>query len=162
MNLSVTGHQPPLLGGFTPEVDIKLFNLPLTWLLPQQSVNKVISGLAPGWDWAVARAAKQLGIPLVAALSHSKQGHNWPIEAKQQLDDLLTYATVHIHDGVFKNQGQHIKDRWKERDHWVVDHGDVVLALWNGQTEGGAANAVRYALSEGKQVINLWDDWCKL
>ena len=49
---------------------------------------------------------------------------------------------------------------WKmqERNKWMVDHCDEVLALWNG-TSGGTSNCVAYANKIGKPINNLWEKY---
>jgi len=42
---------------------------------------------------------------------------------------------------------------------FVVDHCDVLIALWDGQSgrPGGTADTVKYARSQGKPLIVIWD-----
>ena len=41
--------------------------------------DAVISGMALGWDQAVARATADLGIPWVAAITFEGQESKWPL-----------------------------------------------------------------------------------
>ena len=44
---------------------------------------------------------------------------------------------------------------------YVVDHCDVLIAVWDGQQShqrGGTAEVVRYALSENRPVLRVWED----
>lgn len=40
-----------------------------------------------------------------------------------------------------------------DRNHWMIDHSDAVVAVYNGKGKGGTANAVRYALSLDKPIV---------
>jgi hypothetical protein len=42
----------------------------------------------------------------------------------------------------------------------MVDHADMVIALWDG-TSGGTANCVNYAKAQHKQIVNVWASWVK-
>ncbi len=56
------------------------------------------------------------------------------------------------------------KSQWEavlwldERNHWMIDNGDTLLALWNG-TQGGTRNAVYYAMEHACPYVNVWDQW---
>ena len=42
-----------------------------------------------------------------------------------------------------------------ERNRWMVDHAQYVLAFYNGGATGGTAYTVRYALGKGKSVVAI-------
>jgi hypothetical protein len=152
LRLAVTGHQPPVLGGFRPEVDAALTALARQWLA-ENSVSEVISGMAPGWDLATARAALVLDIPLVAALAWPEQGHHWPPAARAELEALHARAAeLHV------DAPDQAAASYGRRDRWVLDRADTVLALWSG-VPGGTGRAVAHAQKRGLPVVNLWDRW---
>ena len=152
LSWAVTGHQPHVLGGFTPEVHERLAFLARRWVTRTRPV-RVLSGMAAGWDMAVAAAAVEAGVPLVAAKAWSGQGHEWPEEARGQLHRLLAAAEqVHVH------APKRTDGMWTARDGWVLEQGGAVVALWSG-AEGGTARAVRHADSLGLPVENLWEEW---
>lgn len=148
-----TGHRPNKLGGYGYEVHKKLNDLAIHYLseLPD-NLEKVISGGALGWDQALAAAALYLKIPYVMALPFEGFEARWPVPSIQYLSSLCEQAaeTVYVCEPGY--------DPWKmqERNRWMVDHADRVLALWNG-TDGGTANCVRYAVAKHKPIVNLWD-----
>lgn len=152
MRIAVTGHQPPQLGGYAPDVFDALCRLAQEWLRAQPA-SEVISGMAAGWDLAMAEAARREGIPLVAAMAFPEQGRNWPDPAVAQLRGLLDYAAV-----VQVMFPRRQPEMWTLRDQWVLDRGEQVVALWSG-TPGGTGNAVAYAQRQGKLVTNLWSRW---
>ncbi|KAA0573470.1 hypothetical protein [Azospirillum sp. Sh1] len=72
MILAVTGHRPEKLGGHSPALRRKLavfasFRL-RHFIQTHGRPDKIISGMALGWDQAMAIAAIAAGIPLVAAV----------------------------------------------------------------------------------------------
>lgn len=149
---AVTGHQPPVLGGYGADVFARLVVLGRDWVRANRP-SEVVSGMAAGWDLAMAEAAVLEGVPLVAALAFRGQGDEWPDEARAHLRRLVEAAAlVHVVHEV------RAPGMWTARDRWVLDRGDVVVALWSG-AEGGTGRAVATARKLGKPVDNLWDRW---
>jgi uncharacterized phage-like protein YoqJ len=155
MRVAVTGHQPHLLGGFGEEAALRLRAFARRWL-QRTRPTEVICGMAPGWDLAMAEAALEEAVPLVAALAWPGQGKNWPEDAYKHLQTLLGRA-AQVHT-VFPKRTQ---EMWTVRDQWVLERADLVVALWSG-AEGGTAQAVAHARGLGKPVENLWEEWERL
>jgi uncharacterized phage-like protein YoqJ len=42
----------------------------------------------------------------------------------------------------------------QKRNEWMVDHCDLLIAVWDG-SEGGTANCVRYARHHERQIKRL-------
>lgn len=141
------GHHAELLGGHEEAARRKLVQLADRWLASHQPVQ-VISGMASGWDHALAIAALGRGIPLTAAVPYVGYEQDWPEPAQQLFHDLLEMATEVNFIGS--------KER---RNEWMVDRCDRVLALWNGSQEDTTAHCIAYARSQGKPVDNLWSKW---
>lgn len=152
MRAAVTGHQPPALGGYGADVFARLVGLGRGWIRANRPAE-VVSGMAAGWDLAMAEAAVLEGVPLVAALAFRGQGEDWPDEARAHLRRLLG-AAVMVH---LANEAR-VPGMWTIRDRWVLERGDVVVALWSG-ADGGTGRAVATARELGKQVDNLWPSW---
>lgn len=150
--VAVTGHQPPALGGYGPEVSAALLRVARGWVAARRP-SEVVSGMAAGWDLAMAEAALLEGVPLVAALAFEEQGAEWPDGAAAHLRGLLARAG-HVH----LMAKERAPGMWTARDRWVLERGSRVVALWSG-AEGGTARAVATALKLGKPVENLWDLW---
>lgn len=153
MILAGTGHRPDqLIYGYANEgVEYLAFiaDIKLKELKPDQ----VITGLAIGWDLALAVAAIRLKIPLIGAMPFKGQESRWP-EASQRLYNRVISRCERVEiicEGGFEN--------WKflRRDEWMVDNADKVLALYNGCATGGTKHTVDYACKVGKPVINCWD-----
>ncbi len=154
-SVTISGHQPFVLGGFSEELDVKLRRLAARWLARERPYE-VVSGLAAGWDMACAHAALELGLPLVGALAIPGQGENWPDEAREELKNVLA-ACAEVKT-ISPEKGPGI---WSRRDRWAIERADRVLALWNGG-DGGTARAIGYAKTLGRPIHNLWSDWERL
>ncbi len=156
MNICITGRRPQKLGGFTKEVDEKLRQLfikKFLWLKP----DNVISGMALGADMAAAEAAISLGIKVIAAVPFKGQETVWPESSQRRYNDILAKCS----QIVTVCEGGYSASKLQERNVWMVDHSDMVLALWDG-TSGGTSNCVQYAERKGKTIRNIWSDWKKM
>lgn len=146
-----TGHRPNKLGGYTVQAHDRLVKVARYELLRLQP-TKVISGMALGWDQALAEAALLLAFPLVAAIPFEGQEKAWPQSSQDLFNEILEECSqlVYVSDPGYA--------AWKmqKRNEWMVDQSHVVLALWDG-SDGGTANCVRYANKMGKPVENAWD-----
>ena len=88
--VAATGHRLDRLGGHSPEVFARLQALAKASLQKLQPAT-VISGMALGWDQAVALAAIDLSIPLIAAVPFSTQDSKW------NQDDRNTWEGIMFH-----------------------------------------------------------------
>lgn len=153
MIIAATGHRPDKLGGYSDAIAEKLMRLAWGALLSERPEG-VISGMALGWDTAVARAAIMLGIPLIAAVPFKGQEHQWPALAQYDYRKLLARAArVEI-----ISLGDYSARAMQRRNEWMVDESNRLLALWDGSS-GGTANCVAYAGRKDREVINLWGEW---
>lgn len=148
-----TGHRPDKLGGYSHEAKAKLVGVANDWLDYQQQskiVTRVISGGALGWDQALAQAALDNNIPLTLALPFEGFECKWPRESQEYLHSLMNPADV-----MFVCEPGYAPWKMQQRNKWMVDNADRVVALWNGSS-GGTANCVAYADKVHKPVVNLW------
>lgn len=154
MIVAATGHRPDKLGGYGADVAGRLFALAREELVRLQA-SRVISGMAVGWDTAIARAALELQIPLVCAVPFRGQEACWPVESQRVYREILGRADRVVYvspDGYAA---------WKMmlRNRWMVDRCDVVLALHDGST-GGTFNCIEYATKVARKPIeNAWERW---
>jgi uncharacterized phage-like protein YoqJ len=153
MIIAATGHRPSKLGGYGKETfqNLTIFAENQLEVL---SPKKVISGMALGWDQAIACAALDLEIPLVAAIPFKGQEAIWPSESQRRYNDILAMASSVrcISQGGYSPYKMHL------RNQWMVNACGTILALWDGSS-GGTKNCVDFAVLRGKKVINVWDDW---
>ncbi len=149
-----TGHRPDKLGNYSEATNHRLISL-ARWSLEKYQPTSVISGMALGWDQALAEAAVFMKIPFEAAVPFVGQESRWPAESVKRYQRLLYQAR----NVTVVCEGGYAAWRMQRRNEWMVDHCDAVLALWNG-SDGGTANCVRYA--EGKKpVVNVWGEWAR-
>lgn len=148
-----TGHRPNKLGGYGIAAQVKLLNLASGWLGDVRP-DKVISGMALGWDYALAASAFELDIPFIAAVPFEGQERMWPSESQANYRTLLKAAE----QVVYVSSADYAPWKMQVRNQWMVDNCDSVLALWDGSS-GGTGNCVAYANKVGRPVINLWEDF---
>ena len=83
MKLAFTGHRPARFGlDYSPESNRILTRFAATKLAARTDASLVISGMALGFDQAVAHVAVVLGIRFVAAVPFPGQQGRWPDHAK--------------------------------------------------------------------------------
>jgi uncharacterized phage-like protein YoqJ len=146
-----TGHRPNKLAAHASLP--KLHEFATTVLASKLKPTRVISGMAVGWDIALAEAALGLGIPLVAAVPFKGQESRWPQDVQRRYSTLLGLAA----EVVYVSEPGYEAWKYQKRNEWMTDQCHVLLALWNG-SPGGTANCVRYAQKKGKKIVNVWDD----
>lgn len=162
MRVAATGHRSfklypdSMFRGALPEAEDKLYRL-AGYALRQLGATEVISGMAKGWDLAIAWAALDAGLPLTAAIPFEGQAENWSPRSRALYDRALTAATtVHV-----QSKGRFTR-AYLLRDEWMVDHAQHVAALYNGVREGGTAYTVEYARGWLVPVTNFWPHWEKM
>lgn len=153
MIIAGTGHRPSKLGGYGPEVTRKLIQI-ATDYLQEHKPAYVISGMALGWDTALAIAANNLDIPFIAAVPFRGQENAWPHGSKVLYKHLLLNAE-HVE---YVCDDGYAAWKMQQRNKWMVDNCDVLLALWDG-SNGGTGNCIKYAKSVGRDIHNLWDKY---
>lgn len=152
------GHHPAELGaGYERR---RLVQLATSWLQKHQP-RQLISGMAPGWDQALAVAALTLAIPVVAAIPYSGYEQTWNAEDQQLYHEILELASeVHfVAEGLTEDVSD--LEKKQQRNRWMVDRSDKVVALWNGSQSDTTAHCIAYARSVQKPVDNLWERWVK-
>lgn len=150
--IAATGHRPaslPTKYDITPLISL------VKPYLAARKPDVVISGVALGWDQAVAIAAMDLGIPVTAMIPHIGQADAWPKPSHDAYQALLLRCTKRI---VVSPGGYEV---WKmqARNEAMVDACDELVALWDGEESGGTWNCVSFARSRAKRVTNLWSEY---
>ncbi len=145
-----TGHRPEKLKESPDEVK--------SWLEAQidkaiaDGYTTFISGCAMGVDiWAgqivIRKKADNSGLHLIAAVPWTGFSKRWSVDWQVEYDELLRGADLvktvcnHYHDGVFQ-----------QRNEWMVDHSNRVIAYFNGAA-GGTKNTIDYAKNKGIEVV---------
>lgn len=147
-----TGHRPEKLNASEKEVK--------AWLTEKidqaiaDGYTTFITGCAMGVDiWAgqivLKRKEQNKSLHLIAATPWVGFARRWGEDWKSQYNDLLQRADLvvnvcdHYHQGVFQ-----------QRNVWMVDHCNRVIAYYNG-SPGGTRNTIEYAEKKQIQVVML-------
>lgn len=164
LTIAGTGHRPPKLtigseNAYNPIVYERLVDLALAALQKYQP-SRVISGMALGWDQALAEASVELSIPFYAYIPFQGFESLWPNESKKKYLELLEKAAGR------KTICKPGYAAWKlqRRNEAMVDAlegDDFLLALWDGGLKGGTFNCLKYASLRERRFVNLWGSWRK-
>ncbi|MFN6560004.1 MAG: SLOG family protein [Nostoc sp. ChiSLP01] len=165
--IAATGHRLDKLGGRNQEVFSRLLSL-ATVSIQKLEPTEIISGMALGWDTAVALAAIKLSIPLVAAVPFAQQDAKWKQEDRERwesilfqtkqiiyIDRLPEYAAKGVERDIYHPA------KLQKRNEWMVDNCVQILALYDGSSSGGTFNCLEYAKQLNKPVFNVWNSWVK-
>ena len=146
MIVAGTGHRPNKI----PVAEGALIDFAVL-RLRSISPTLVISGVAQGWDAALASAARRLSVPYVAAVPFPGYGKKyWPDRPYQFLDLLAAAKQIEIVSDFPGARSMQI------RNEWMVDRADLMLALHDGSW-GGTFNCIQYARKRRVPVSNCWD-----
>lgn len=158
--VAVTGHRPDRLGpgGYKEETLFELAQLASSELQALKTVDWVFTGMAQGWDTAVALACVDLGIEYTAAVPFPGQERMWPPVSQGLYRSLLDSAAKVEYVSTWEEAKDAIGPAMHKRNRWMVDRCDAVLALFGG-APGGTAGCVEYAKKVGKPVVNCWAKW---
>jgi len=153
MIIAGTGHRPDKLGGYGAQMYLHVLQI-ATEYLAETKPELVISGMAQGWDMALAQAAIRFEIPFHAYVPFIGQEQVWPQATRLYYQELLKRADkVKVcSEGGFSTKAMII------RNQAMVDDCDHLVALWNG-SPGGTCNCIRYAAKVGRSCTNLWDKY---
>ena len=162
MNIAGIGHAPTQLISnhnlaYSEEVLTLLYRLARKELAASKP-DQVISGAALGWDTALALAGFSLEIPVILAIPFDGQEESWPPAARIRYRKMLEKAE----DAHFLNDAPYEPEKIQARNEWMVDHADLILALWDGRKLGDVWNCISSAQFRLRPVKNLWGDWLNL
>ena len=153
MIVAGTGHRPGKLNGYSSKAFNVLVDIASKWL-EENKPTKVISGMAMGWDMALAQATINKNIPLICALPFKGQEKMWSKDIQALYNDLISKAQKIV----YVSPEGYTPKKMQKRNQWMVDHADVILAMWDG-TMGGTYNCIKYAENKQKSIINLYNTW---
>lgn len=160
MIIAGTGHRPAALGGLgltVVEKDRWYANgaaIAFAYL-KHRKPERVISGMALGWDMMLAQGALDAGIPLTAAVPFDGQDTIWPGSDRARYAKLLRRAS----ETVVVCPGDYSAHKMQVRNVWMVDRADRIVALYDMISPGGTRNCLNYARKTNKPVDNLWMCW---
>ena len=150
--IAATGHRPAKIGGHGPEARHQARTV-ARHALEALAPSEVITGMAQGWDTAVALAALDAGLPLTCALPFAGQELRWPAEDRHRYHLILGRAqhVEVVSPGGYSNYAMFARNRW------MVDRCGMLLACWDGVRSGGTAHCLDYADRMGRPWLNLFD-----
>lgn len=125
-----------------------------------EDVDTFYTGMARGFDqWAarivIALRHKYKHIQLVAVLPCLGQDKLWSYEDKRDYSDILELCD----DVIYLNYKTYYDGCMIERDHYMVNHCEEVLSLFNGEKRSGTFATMNYAKRQGKPltIVKLQD-----
>ncbi len=145
-----SGHRPEKLE--EPEAEVKQWLAERIEEAIRAGYTTFISGCAMGVDiWAaqivLERKEREPSLHLIAATPWPGFANRWNDEWREQYSDLLKRADLvvnvsdHFHDCVFQ-----------QRNEWMVNHCNRIIAYFNG-APGGTRSTLDYAAERGLEVV---------
>ena len=135
---------------------------------------RVLSPLAEGADRVVARAVldyPDARLDVVLPLTPEDYLEEFAAgESRKEFGDLLgrcrkpvPLRTRRIRDDRHDpgDQAELRRQAYRQASQYVVDHCDVLFAVWDGQPSrgrGGTAETIQYALDQNRPIIRVWGD----
>lgn len=174
--VAVTGHRPKIFGTYNENskniLEVKK-NIRKFLSIQKRHIQHLITGGALGVDMWSSEIALELEIPLMVAIPFKGQNKTWPKESQERHLNIIKKTSkiyvINTNEDISMTFEEYLKlpaktatfsvlSRWfDERNKWMVDRCDVVMAVWNGE-HSGTGNCVKYAKSKGKKIYNLWKD----
>lgn len=111
--------------------------------------EKVISGMALGVDQWAAFIAYKLNIPFLAAVPFEGQDSAWPEKSKKIYQKLLHVAA----EIVIVSPGGYSAQKMQNRNEFMCNMCDKLIAIYNEDNNGGTFNCIEYAKSIHKEII---------
>lgn len=150
MILAVTGHRPDKIGGYKPNPLREWVRAQIRAALEDLKPERGITGMALGVDQDFAEACVALGIPFTAAVPFEGQESRWPPPSRRFYHQLIEQAA----EVVYVSELGYARWKMEARNHWMVDHSDRLLAIWDG-TLGGTGGTVLYAERVGRPIQRI-------
>ena len=157
-NCAFTGHRPCKFPWKYDETDSRCVALKTALAeqisaLADSGVTHFLSGMAEAVDsWSaltvLALREKNPAIKLHCILPCKTQADKWAASSQELYRSILDQAD----SIVYVNRGYH-KNCMLERNRFLVEHADVLLAVYNGEWRGGTAATMRYAQKMGREII---------
>jgi uncharacterized phage-like protein YoqJ len=130
----------------------------LIFFLTKIEPTKTISGMALGFDQLAARVCVYLHIPFIAAIPAKEQPNFWPLKAVKEYFKILDKASEVVYVDKLKkysNPNDNFIAKLFNRNHWMVDNSDKMIAYYSGVSRGGTAATVRYTIKQRKLLIQM-------
>lgn len=152
-----TGHRPqslPCGSSETHPICLKIksqLKRLVIGLIEKKNVTHFISGVALGIDTWAAEIVLELkkeypNITLETAIPCRSQADRWNAAAKERYNQILSLC-----DNITYVNEEYTKNCMMERNMYMVDNSNYIVAVWNGKPSG-TGKTVKYALEIAKTV----------
>lgn len=161
MRVGVTGHRPPrLCGGYDYWHESKeawgclsFLRSSLSTALTMSSKLVCATGMAQGADQLFAEVCVEMGLPFEAFVPYQGFGSLWPKSAQAEYRDLLEKSAAVHYTSPQWYRGVEV-DRDRELVRWLKQGSPaLLLAVWDGEENGGTYATVRRAT---KERVDVW------
>ena len=121
--------------------------------LVSQGVTDFYSGAAEGVDiWAaqivIGLREKNPALNVHCVLPCRSQAKQWSLSAQEVYQEILKQA-----DSVYCLSENYYEGCMLDRNRYMVDHSNIILAVYNGSQRSGTGMTVRYAKKLGRDII---------
>lgn len=148
MKIAVTGHRPPRLKGQEEDIYIWFEEQISMARLMYGKIDEVYCGMAQGADQIFYRAAANSYLRINCCYPWKKKDMDFIEQAALGGTTIAPMLTrIWLYDQYPGKKG------YIERDRYMVDHCDVLLAVWDGVEEGGTWDTIKYAREKGRPII---------
>ena len=125
-------------------------------IVTKNNVDVVITGMALGFDTALALAVLELkdegsSVELWAYVPCKNQEKMWVKESQELYQSILKRC-----DKIKIISEVYTRECMLERNKRMVDDSRAVIALYNGKTHGGTYHCVNYAQKKNRKILNLY------
>lgn len=156
-----TGHRPeglPFGSNETREECLKLISLleeQIERLYNEKGVRIFISGMALGVDQLAAEAVIRFrethkDVIFVAAVPCTDQCLKWNAKAQDRY-----YGTLARADHVYTLVPKYVPGCMMDRNRFMVNNSEYVIAVWNKKRSGGTAATVKYAEENNRTITYI-------
>ena len=157
LKICFTGHRPKSLpwGHDETKESCILFKNVMFSIIEKAILNGYtyfISGMALGVDMICAEIVLNLkkkykNIILECAIPCLNQEKQWPLSEQERYRKILNKADI-VH---YVSKEEYSNSCMNERNKYMVEQSDVVIAVWNGKPSG-TGNTVKMAKLSGKKI----------
>jgi hypothetical protein len=122
--------------------------------LKEYEATHLVTTLSPGWEQALAKAARELDIPYTVAIPYPGRDQEWKGESSIRYYELMARASEVYQVSDVESEASRL-----DCHIWMADRSDHILALWNYEFYGDIFQLIDYGIKKGIKVTNLWQDW---